>query len=80
MPLLEFYSWKTSLGKVYRKYEEVQLLKNEERSASIDEMNQISGNWKNSDVPSLQRQVVDLQLKNLKNGIVDPVFSSFITL
>ncbi len=68
------------LGKVYRKYEEVQLLKNEERSASVDEMNQISGNWKNSDVPSLQRQVVNLQLENLKNGIVDPVFTSFTNI
>jgi ubiquinone/menaquinone biosynthesis C-methylase UbiE len=66
--------------KVDQVYQEVQLLRREETSATVQEMQLLSENWKDRDIPALQRKVVDVQLHNLRMGIVDPVFSSLAAI
>lgn len=62
--------------RVARAYKEAQTLSAVEVVASDDELDELAGNWKNDEIPDLQRTVVDVQMANLAQGIVDPVFAS----
>ena len=66
------------LNKVHKKYQEVQLLKLEEKRVELSKINDLENNWKDDRIPILQRQVIDIQLDNMKKGVIDPVFSSLI--
>jgi ubiquinone/menaquinone biosynthesis C-methylase UbiE len=68
------------MQKVHDSYREAQLLQRQEKSASLDEMKQLSGNWQDEELPALQRKVVAIQLENLRSGIVDVVFLTLIEL
>ncbi|MBN1257226.1 MAG: class I SAM-dependent methyltransferase [Planctomycetes bacterium] len=56
-------------------YEEAQQLKLGETRAAEEELNSLSNNWQDANIPLLQCRVVELQLENLRKGIVDPVFA-----
>lgn len=57
-------------------YAKAQVLQIPERSVTKEELAPLSNNWKDPGIPELQRSVVDLQLENLRRGVVDPVFAS----
>lgn len=48
------------------------------RDADLDELRQYSAAWKDESIPKQQGQIVDIQIGNLRNGIIDPVFSALI--
>lgn len=66
------------LEKVYEIYKNVQLLKLEEVPENKQNLLELSNMWKDKDIPLLQRQVVDQQLKNFSNGLFDPVFTPIL--
>lgn len=48
------------------------------RDADPEELRRYSGAWQDESIPQQQGRIVDIQLGNLRNGIVDPVFSALI--
>jgi SAM-dependent methyltransferase len=58
-------------------YERAQLLRVEETQTPKSKLAELSENWKDPQLPALQRTVADVQLAHLRQGIVDPVFRSF---
>jgi len=67
---------KDKLNKVFKAYKEVQMLKLEERIVGEEALKDFHNNWKDNQVPALQRKVVTVQLENLHQGIIDPAFLS----
>lgn len=67
-------STREKLELVHEIYSDVQLLRLAERKTDRVKMVDMADNWKDFNIPALQRRVVEQQLKNLKEGIVDPVF------
>ena len=65
---------------VGRAYEKAQKVRIEERPATRDELSSLSTNWKDPQIPDLQRTVVNVQLENLRAGKIDPVFVSLISI
>src|SRR6187402_986867 len=61
---------------VAQAYKEAQTLRVAEVPASDDELGELAGSWQDGEIPGLQRTVADIQLANLKRGVVDPVFTS----
>ena len=48
------------------------------RDADLAELRQYSGAWQDGSIPQQQGRIVDIQLDNLRNGKIDPVFSALI--
>jgi SAM-dependent methyltransferase len=59
---------------VDRLYSEAQSVDSVEVPASVAELQALADNWKDSDLPELQRRIADVQLAALAQGTVDPVF------
>ena len=57
-------------------YNATQTLHVDERAVSIGDLEPLADRWKDEGTPSLQRQVAEVQLENLRNGLVDPVFAA----
>ena len=48
------------------------------RDADLAELRKYSGAWQDGSIPQQQGRIVDIQLDNLRNGKIDPVFSALI--
>jgi SAM-dependent methyltransferase len=57
-------------------YRAAQTLRRRESGASAEELGAREDNWKDPAIPALQRGGVEIQLENLRQGTVDPVFAS----
>lgn len=58
-------------------YLDAQIKNVPERNVEAQALKGLSENWKAADIPALQRSVVEVQLKALHRGAVDPVFQAF---
>ena len=65
--------------RVRRAYEKTQSLDIAEVPASGEELADLARNWQAEELPGLQRTIANLQLANLAQGIVDPVFAALAT-
>ena len=59
-------------------YGELQSTDGPHRDAKLEELRQYSEAWQDGSIPQQQGRIVDIQLGNLRNGIIDPVFSALI--
>lgn len=65
-------------SEIDRIYQSVQKIANKQVVVERPEQTDLSDNWKNEEIPQLQRVVVNKQLIDLQKGHIDPVFSSLI--
>ena len=57
-------------------YRATKTLHVDERAVTIRDLEPLADRWKDEGTPPLQRQVAEVQLENLRNGVVDPVFAA----
>ena len=63
-------------SRVDRLYAEIQSDGPVDVPASDDELAPLADNWKDAELPELQRRIADVQLVDLAKGVVDPVFAA----
>ncbi len=61
-------------------YEKAQIVQVAERDTDPATLAELASNWKSADIPALQSSISDYQIANLRNGDIDPVFRSLITI
>ena len=67
---------KDELNRVHEVYKQTQVLQAPEKPATLETLQQLSNNWKDKDIPDLQRKVVEVVLENMSKGVIDPVVAS----
>ncbi len=66
------------LARVHQTFQEVQIVKAENKVVDVNRLHDLADNWKDDRIPLLQRRVIDVQLENLRNEVIDPVYLTFI--
>jgi SAM-dependent methyltransferase len=59
-------------------YGELQSTDGPHRDAELAELKRYASAWQDDSIPQQQGRIADIQLRNLRQGIVDPVFAALI--
>lgn len=66
-----------SADEIYRRAQKVRF---SEKKVAKSEIHEYADAWKDGSIPELQLSVSDFQLDQFRNGIIDPVFESLISI